>query len=216
MVPETVRVQRLQQLARKSSNSLLRLARENKRWGFRRIVGALSNLGHQVSHQTMGNILKRHGLGPAPEREKTTTWREFIRMHMAVLKAPDFFTSAVWNWCGLVCFAFLFIPCGRCKVQVISLAACLNSRCADWYVDAASWIHWVLEEGLSQLCPLRTPVQRLILFEFAPHEHQPRLPQGMRKGSVLPVVAHRPIRDGPRRNRPGLGGLLQDDNRAAA
>ena len=169
-----------------------------------------------MSDQTVGNILKRHGIPPAPARKTTTTWREFIRVHMAVLRATDFFTSAVWNWCGLVCFAFLFIPFSRCKVQVISLAAYLHAQCADWYVDAARWMHWVLEEGLSQLCPLRTPVQRLLLVEFARHEPQPRLPQGMRKGSVLPVVNHRPIRDGPRRNRPGLSGLLQDDDRAAA
>jgi hypothetical protein len=111
MVPETVRVQRLQQLARKSSNSLLRLARENKRWGFRRIVGALSNLGHQVSHQTMGNILKRHGLGPAPEREKTTTWREFIRSHLEVVVAADFFTVEVWTSAGLMTY-YVLVSCG--------------------------------------------------------------------------------------------------------
>src|SRR5215510_15967447 len=86
-------------------------------WGYDRIVGALANPGYTISDQTVGNILKRHGIPPAPARKMTTTWREFIRMHMAVLKATDFFTSAVWNWCGLVCFAFLFIPCGRCKVQ---------------------------------------------------------------------------------------------------
>jgi hypothetical protein len=195
---------------------VVRMARENRAWGYDRIVGALANLGYTMSDQTVGNILKRHGIPPAPARKTTTTWREFIRMHMAVLNATDFFTSAVWNWCGLMCFAFLFIPFGRCKVQVISLATCLHTRCADWYVAAASWMHWVLEEGLSQLFPLRTHVQRLLLVEFAPHEHQPHLPQGMRKVSVLPGVDHRPIRDGPMRNRLGLGGLLQDDDRAAA
>jgi hypothetical protein len=195
---------------------VVRMARENRAWGYDRIVGALANLGYTMSDQTGGNILKRHSIPPAPARKKTTTWREFIRMHMAVLKATDFFTSAVWNWCELVCFAFLFIPFGCCKVQSISLAACLNARCADWYVDAASWMHWVLEEGLSQLYSLRTHVQRLILFEFAPHEPQTRLPQDMRKVSVLPIVDHRPIRDGPIRNRPGRGGLLQDGDRAAA
>ena len=195
---------------------VVRMARENRAWGYDRIVGALANLGYTMSDQTVGNILKRHSIPPAPARKKTTTWREFIRIHMAVLKATDFFASAVWNWCGVVCFAFLFIPFGRCKVQVISLAACLNARCADWYVDAASWMHWVLEERLSQLLPWRTHVQRLILFEFAPHEHQSRLPQGMRKVSVLSIVDHRRIRDGPIRNRPRLGGLLQNGDRAAA
>jgi hypothetical protein len=71
---------------------VLQFAQENKRWGYRRLVAAPSNLGHEVSHQTIANILRRHGLGPAPEREKTTTWREFIRSHLDVLAAVDFFT----------------------------------------------------------------------------------------------------------------------------
>src|SRR5256885_8071582 len=46
---------------------VVRMARENRSWGYDRIVGALANLGHTVSDQTVGNILKRHGLPPAPE-----------------------------------------------------------------------------------------------------------------------------------------------------
>src|SRR6267142_2763311 len=49
-----------------------------------RIVGALANLGYTISDQTVGNILKRHGLPPAPERQTTTTWTECIRTHMDV------------------------------------------------------------------------------------------------------------------------------------
>ena len=45
---------------------VLQIARENRSWGYRRIVGALSNLGHEISHQTVANVLKRHGLAPAP------------------------------------------------------------------------------------------------------------------------------------------------------
>jgi hypothetical protein len=52
----------------------------------------------------VGNILKRHDIPPAPERKKTTTWQEFIRMHMDVLVATDFFTTEVWTWCGLVTY----------------------------------------------------------------------------------------------------------------
>src|SRR6266849_8413824 len=79
---------------------VIRMARENRSWGYDRIVGALHNLGYTVSDQTVGNILKRHGIPPAPERQKTTTWKEFIRAHMAVLVATDFFTTEVWTWCG--------------------------------------------------------------------------------------------------------------------
>jgi hypothetical protein len=61
-------------------------------------VGALANLGYRVSHQTVGNILKRHGIPPAPERKQTITWAEFIRIHRDVLVATDFFTIDVWSW----------------------------------------------------------------------------------------------------------------------
>jgi hypothetical protein len=68
---------------------VVRLARENRAWGYDRIVGALANLGYTISDQTVGNILKRHGLAPAPERRTTTTWKEFIRTHMEVLVATE-------------------------------------------------------------------------------------------------------------------------------
>ena len=76
------------------------MARENHSWGYDRIVGALSNLGYTISDQAVGNILQRHGLPPAPERTKTTTWKEFIRTPMDVLVATDFFTAEVWTLGG--------------------------------------------------------------------------------------------------------------------
>jgi putative transposase len=87
---------------------VLRMARENRSWGYDRIQGALKHLGYSISDQTVGNILKRHGLPPAPERKKTTTWREFIRSHMDVLVATDFFTTEVSTWCGLTTYYILF------------------------------------------------------------------------------------------------------------
>jgi hypothetical protein len=73
----------------------VRLARENCGWGYDRIVGALANLGYQVSDQTVGNILRRHGIAPVPERSKTTTWKDFIRRQMDVLAGTDFFAVEV-------------------------------------------------------------------------------------------------------------------------
>jgi putative transposase len=49
---------------------VVRMAQENRSWGYDRIVGALANLGLTVSDQTVGNILKRHGIPPAPQRKK--------------------------------------------------------------------------------------------------------------------------------------------------
>jgi putative transposase len=76
--------------------------------GYDRIVGALANLGYRVSNQTVGHILTRHGIPPAPERQTTTTWKEFIRTHMDVLVATDFFTAEVWTLGGLVTYYILF------------------------------------------------------------------------------------------------------------
>src|SRR5215469_3902005 len=87
---------------------VLRFARENSGWGYDRIVGALANLGHQISDQTVGNILRRHGIAPAPKRSQTTTWKEFIRRHMDVLAGTDFFTVEVLTWRGLVTYYVLF------------------------------------------------------------------------------------------------------------
>jgi hypothetical protein len=71
---------------------IVKMARENSGWGYDRIVGALSNLGYTVSDQTVGNVLKRHGIAPAPKRSQDTTWREFIQSHLAVLAGIDLFT----------------------------------------------------------------------------------------------------------------------------
>ncbi len=72
------------------------------------LPGPWRNLGYRVSDQTVGNILKRHSIPPAPEREKSTTWNEFIRSHMEVLAATDFFTAEVCTKSGLVTYYVLF------------------------------------------------------------------------------------------------------------
>src|SRR5204862_5699105 len=64
---------------------IVRMAKENRSWGYDRIVGALANLRYEVSDQTVGNVLQPHGLPPAPERKLTTTWATFIRAHLALL-----------------------------------------------------------------------------------------------------------------------------------
>jgi putative transposase len=87
---------------------VVRMARENRSWGYDRIVGALANLGYTISDQTVGNILKRHGMAPAPECKTTTTWKEFIRTHLDVLVATDFFSTEVWTLGGLVTYYVLF------------------------------------------------------------------------------------------------------------
>jgi hypothetical protein len=84
------------------------MAQENKSWGYDRIAGSLANLGHQLSDQTIGNILKRYGIAPAPKRSQSTNWKDFIATHMAVLAGTDFFTAEVLTWRGLVTYYVLF------------------------------------------------------------------------------------------------------------
>ena len=68
----------------------------------------MANLGYEVSDQTVGNVLQRHGLPPAPERKRTTTWPAFIRTHLALLAGTDFFTAEVLTLRGLVTYYVLF------------------------------------------------------------------------------------------------------------
>ena len=60
---------------------IVQMARENSGWGYDRIAGALANLGHEISDQTVGNVLRRHGIAPAPKRSQTTAWKDFILAH---------------------------------------------------------------------------------------------------------------------------------------
>jgi len=87
---------------------VVKMAKENRGWGYDRLAGALAHLGYEISDQTVGNILKRRGIPIAPERRKTTTWKAFIRTHMDVLWATDFFTTEVWTLGGLVTYYILF------------------------------------------------------------------------------------------------------------
>ena len=87
---------------------IVHMAKENPDWGYDRIVGALANLGYEISDQTVGNVLQRHALPPAPERKHTTTWVAFIRIHLVLLAGTDFFTVEVLTLRGLVTYYVLF------------------------------------------------------------------------------------------------------------
>jgi putative transposase len=114
---------------------VVRMAQENRSWGYDRIVGALANLGYTITDQTVGNILKRHGIPPAPERKTTTTWKECIRTHLDVLVATDFFTAEVWTLRGLVTYYVLFcIHLGTRQVHVAGVTPHPNEA---WMVQVA-------------------------------------------------------------------------------
>ena len=70
---------------------MLRLARENPTWGYRRIHGELCRLGSRIGARTVGAILDRAGVDPAPMRS-AISWRQFLRAHAKGVLAVDFFT----------------------------------------------------------------------------------------------------------------------------
>jgi transposase InsO family protein len=114
---------------------VLRFARENLSWGYDRIQGALANLGHDVSDQTIGNILKEHGIEPAPDRKQQTSWKVFIKAHWDVLSTIDFTTVEVWTTGGLVTYYLLFVM--ELKTRRVHLAACTPTLGDDFMKQVA-------------------------------------------------------------------------------
>jgi putative transposase len=114
---------------------VLQMAGANPSWGYNRIQGALANLGHQISDQTVGNILKAHGIEPAPERKRQTTWKTFIRSHWDALGAIDFTTIEVWTTGGLVTFYLLFVM--ELATRRVNFAGCTPNPDGPWMQQIA-------------------------------------------------------------------------------
>ena len=74
---------------------VLRMAAENRTWGYTRIQGALTNLGHHIGRSTIAHVLKAHGVPPAPKRP--TSWRTFLRAHWGAITGP----TSLRRKCGL-------------------------------------------------------------------------------------------------------------------
>src|SRR3954447_9515658 len=103
------------------------MAQENRDWGYRRIQGALSNLGHKLARSTIADILERHGIEPAPKRSRKTTWKEFLTQHWNLIVAADFFTIEVWTATGLRRFIVLFfIELSTRRVEIGGISAVAN------------------------------------------------------------------------------------------
>jgi hypothetical protein len=103
---------------------VVRLAEENRTWGYRRLQGALSHLGHELARSTIAAILARHGLEPAPERSRKTTWKEFLARHWEWIVAADFFTVEVWTRKGLQRFVVLFfLDLSTRQVEIAGIAS---------------------------------------------------------------------------------------------
>ena len=119
---------------------IVRLARENPRWGYQRIVGELKGLGVIVSATTVRKILREHQLGPAGTR-RGPSWREFLRAQANSLIAVDFFSvDTVWLQRLYVLF---FIEVGSRRVH---LAGCTAHPDAVWVTQQARQVAWALAE----------------------------------------------------------------------
>ena len=136
------RPRRRRHIARSELHDLiLKLAKENEGWGFRRIVGELRKLGHRCSNQTVRRVLRRHGLEPAPRRSQRS-WREFVRQHAGQMLACDFFiVDTVWLSRLYVLF---FLEVGSRRVH---LAGCTYNPSAEWVVQQARNLAWKLQDG---------------------------------------------------------------------
>lgn len=83
---------------------VLRMARENESWGYKRIQGQLSNVGFRIGKSSVANILKAHGIESAPTRRQTTSWTTFLKSHFDVFRESGLDTLTLW-FCELIRYA---------------------------------------------------------------------------------------------------------------
>jgi putative transposase len=119
---------------------VLRLARENPRWGYQRIAGELNGLGIAVSATTVAKILRQAGLGPAGERSGLS-WRAFLRAQASSMLAVDFFTVETISLQRL--YVLFFIELGSRRVH---LAGCTANPTGAWVTQQARQFAWILQE----------------------------------------------------------------------
>ena len=99
------------------------------------IAGALAHLGYEVSDQTVGNVLWRHRIAPAPKRSQTTAWKDFISSHMAIMSGMDFFTAEVLTWRGLATYYVLFVI--QLETRKVTLAGITRHPTEQWMEQIA-------------------------------------------------------------------------------
>jgi len=119
---------------------VVRLAREND-WGFERIEGELLKLGYTISHETVGNILRRHGIPPAPERDSSPSWRHLMTHYKDQLLACDFFTVETLFLQTL--YVLVFVENGSRRVHFAGCTAHPNNA---WVTQQARQVMWELED----------------------------------------------------------------------
>src|SRR5262249_25247651 len=87
---------------------------------------ALANLGHEVSDQTVGNVLRRHSIPPVPERKRRTIWAEFIRIRLALLAGTDISAAEVLMRGLVTCYVLFFIYLESSTIDISRITNCPN------------------------------------------------------------------------------------------
>jgi transposase len=202
---------------------VVRMARENRSWGYDRIQGALKHLGYTISDQTVGNIIKRHGISPAPERRKTVTWQEFTRSHLDILQVTDLFNGDVWSWLGLIVSClWRIVHLGRHQVQSVRMPRhqpmqamqALRRRSLDLHLHVRRWAYLLQER--SRAIRVGETVQEQSGSEVALADAPPLRSQDRGKVVHVSAARPRPIRDGPMRHQPRRDWPLNGDGCMAA
>jgi transposase InsO family protein len=88
---------------------VIRMARDNPRWGYTRIRGALHNLGHEIGRNTIKRILLESGFDPARFQRRGMSWKTFLNAHWGAIAATDFFSVEVLTRWGLIRYFVLFV-----------------------------------------------------------------------------------------------------------
>jgi transposase InsO family protein len=114
---------------------IVRMAKENPSWGNTRMRGALYNLSHEVARNTIKNILFAHGLEPAPERGRHTTWHTFLKSHLGAIAGADFLTVEVLRSFGPVRYYVFFVM--DIATRRVHIAGITSQPCEAWMKQIA-------------------------------------------------------------------------------
>ncbi len=119
---------------------IVRLAKENPRWGYGKIQGELKKLGHTIGRSTVQDILKRKHIPPAHRRKKQgTSWRSFLSHYADQMVACDFFTVETIRLQTLSVLFFIELSTRR-----VHLAGCTAHPTSEWVTQQARNIAWDL------------------------------------------------------------------------
>jgi putative transposase len=191
-------------------DSILRFARENPTWGYDRIQGALANVGYHIADSTVANVLKAHGIEPAPDRQRSQSWITFLKAHWDSIYATDFTTAEVWTRSGLVTFYVLAVM--HLKTRRVQIAGITPSPNAVWMSQVCRSLK---SESLSRMIFFGKRSLERAVAEYVEHYHVERNHQGLENALIEPGEATG-SENGTIDCRERLGGMLKYYHRRAA